>query len=194
MAISFPLDLPTVKCAQTVEMREINAVAVDQSPFTFHQSVYHWGGEMWQADITLPPMDRADAEQFAAFLTALRGMYGTFLLGDPRGRSARGTATSATITGSSGDASVTVSMTGTLLAGDYIQIGSGSDATLHKVKEDQSGSGTLEIWPGLRKARSSASATITNARGVFRLSTNDIGWTVDQLNTYGITVPAMEAI
>lgn len=194
MAISFPLSLPTVKCPMTVEMRAINAVAIDQSPFSFDQTVHHWGGEMWQADITLPPMDRADAEQWNAFLTSLRGQYGTFLMGDPRGKTARGTATAATITGTLGSSSVTVVMTGTLLAGDYIQLGTGLDATLHKVLADQSGNGTLEIWPALRKARTSVSATIADAKGLFRLSTNDIGWTIDQLNKYGITIPAMEAI
>lgn len=194
MAVTFPLSLPTVKCAMTVEMRAINAVAIDQSPFAFAQSVHHWGGEMWQADITLPPMDRADAEQWNAFLTSLRGQYGTFLLGDPRGKASRGTATSATITGAVDASSVTVTMIGTLLAGDYIQLGTGLDATMHKVLEDQSGNGTLEIWPALRKARTSVSATISDAKGLFRLSTNDIGWTIDQLNKYGITLPAMEAI
>jgi len=194
MAISFPLSMPTTKCAMTVEMRAINAVAIDQSPFAFAQSVHHWGGEMWQADITLPPMDRADAEQWNAFLTALRGQFGTFLMGDPRGKQSRGTASSATVTGTLGSASVSVVMTGSLLAGDYIQLGTGSDSTLHKVLDDQTGDGTLEIWPALRKARTSANATITDAKGLFRLATNDIGWTIDQLNKYGITLPAMEAL
>jgi hypothetical protein len=194
MAISFPLALPTVKCAMTVEFRAINAVAIDQSPFAFAQSVHHWGGEMWQADITLPPMDRADAEQWNAFLTSLRGQYGTFLMGDPRGKVARGTATSATLTGALGSASPTVTMTGTLLAGDYFQIGGGADSNLHKVLQDRSGNGTLEIWPALRRAATSAPIYISDPKGVFRLSTNDIGWTIDQLNKYGITLPAMEAI
>lgn len=194
MAITYPLVLPTVKCAMTVEFRAINAVAIDQSRFDFSQSVHHWGGEMWQADITLPPMDRADAEQWNAFLTSLRGQFGTFLMGDPRGKVPRGTASGVTITGAVEASSVSVTMTGTLLAGDYIQLGTGLDATLHKVLADQSGNGTLEIWPALRKARTSVSATVSDAKGLFRLSTNDIGWTIDQLNKYGITLPAMEAI
>lgn len=194
MAISFPLAMPSTKCPVTVEMREINAVAIDQSPFSFSQSVHHWGGEMWQADITLPPMERADAEAWLGFLTSLRGMYGTFLMGDPRGKVKRGTASSATITGAAEASSVSVTMTGTLLVGDYIQLGTGSDATLHKVKQDQDGNGTLEIWPALRKARTAVSVTVSDAKGLFRLSTNDIGWTADQLNKYGVTIPAMEAI
>lgn len=194
MAISYPLALPSTKCPLTVEMRELNAVAQDQSPFSFHQSVHHWGGEMWQADLTLPPMDRADAEEWLGFLTALRGMYGTFLMGDPRGKQARGTATSATVTGVAESSSLSVTMSGSLLIGDYIQLGSGSDATLHKVTQSQTGSGTLEVWPALRKARTSASATISSAVGLFRLATNNPGWTIDQLNKYGVTIPAVEAV
>lgn len=193
MAISFPLTMPT-KCPMSVEFHAIDAVAMDQSPFDFSQSVHHWGGEMWTADITLPPMERAVAEDWNAFLLNLRGQYGTFLMGDPRGKNARGTATSATITGAIRSSSLSVTMTGTLLAGDYIQLGTGLDATLHKVTQDQSGNGTLEIYPALRKARTSVSATVSDAKGLFRLSTNDRFWTIDAMNKYGITIPAMEAI
>ncbi len=194
MAISYPLAMPSVKCPMTVEMRMINAVAQDQSPFSFEQSVHHWGGEMWQADISLPPMDRADAEQWLSFLASLRGSFGTFLMGDPRAKRARGTATSATLTGSQGSSSVSITMAGSLLAGDYIQLGGGINSKLYKVLQDQTGNGTLEIWPGLRNGGASAPVYINNPRGVFRLSTNDIGWTADQLHKYGITIPAMEAI
>ena len=193
MAISYPLSLPS-KCPFTVEMRPVNAVAVDQSPFTLEQTVHHWGGEMWQADLALPPMDRADAEGWLAFITSLRGSYGTFLLGDPRSKTARGTVSSVSVTGSSGDSSVSVTMTGSLLAGDYIQLGTGLDATLHKVMEDQTGSGTLEIWPALRTTRTAVSATYSDAKGLLRLSTNDTGWTIDELNKYGVVLPAMEAV
>lgn len=193
MAITFPLAMPTT-CPMTVEFHAIDAVAMDQSPFDFSQSVHHWGGEMWTADISLPPMERAAAEEWNAFLLNLRGQYGTFLMGDPRGKTARGTATAATITGAVESSSVTVTMTGTLLAGDYIQLGTGLDATLHKVTQDQSGNGTLEIYPSLRQARTAVSATVSDAKGLFRLSTNDRFWTIDGLNKYGVTIPAMEAI
>jgi len=102
---------------------------------------------MWSASIAIPTVLKDLAEPWVAFLISLRGQYGTFLLGDPNHASPQGTASSATITGSTGDRSVTVSMTGTLKAGDYFQLGSGSSARLHKVLVDQSGGGTLEIWP-----------------------------------------------
>lgn len=199
MAISYPLTLPTVTSPRVIELRTINAVAYAQSPFTFAGQAHAYQGQMWQADVTLPPMRRANAEQWVSFLVSLRGQYGTFLLGDTTCATIRGTATSCTVTGSAGDntVSATVPSGQTLLAGDYIQLGSGATATLHKVLVDYTGTGSaadLEIWPGLRVDRSSAAATLSSARGVFRLSTNQQAWTINEASTYGITFPAMEAI
>jgi len=194
MAISYPLSLPTNIGMASIELRARNAVAVSSSPFTYKQTVHAYDGQMWEADVTLPPMNRDDAEAWIAFLMSLKGRYGSFLLYDPSARSVRGTATSATISGSAGDDTVTVSMTGTLKAGDYIQLGSASDATLHKVLADQSGSGNLEIWPKLRKDRSSVSATLTDASGVFRLSSNETAWSVNDASFYGISFGAMEVV
>ena len=194
MAISYPLSLPTNIGMASIELRAKNTVAVSSSPFTYKQTVYAYDGQMWEADVTLPPMNRDDAESWIAFLMSLKGRYGTFLLNDPSATSVRGTATSATITGSAGDSSVTVTMTGTLKAGDYIQLGTASDATLHKVLVDQSGSGTLEIWPKLRKARSSVSADLTSASGVFRLASNETAWSVNDASFYGISFGATEVV
>ena len=194
MAISYPLTLPSHTGVRSIELRAINAVAYSASPFTFAGQAHAYSGQMWLADITLPAMRIADAETWLGFLLSLKGQYGTFLLGNPTCTAPRGTATSATVSGSAGLGSVSVTMSGTLLAGDYIQLGSGLDATLHKVLQDQSGSGTLEIWPSLRKARSSVSATLTNAKGLFRLSSNEQAWSVTEASTYGITFSAREAI
>lgn len=194
MAISYPLALPAQNCIQSVEMEALNAVAVSRSPFTYAEQVHAYSGQQWVADVTLKPMRRADAEAWLAFLLSLRGKYGTFLLGDPFACTPRGTATTATITGSAGDSSVTVVMPGSLLAGDYIQLGSGADARLHKVLVDQTGNGTLEIWPALRSDKTTATVTISNAVGAFRLATNAQGWSVSNLALYGITFAAQEVI
>lgn len=194
MAISYPISLLTHTGIAEVEFRATNAVAYSQSPFTFAGQSHAYAGQMWSADVSLPPMHRADAERWVAWLVSLRGQFGTFLLGDPLSTSPRGTATSATVSGSAGDASVSVTMTGTLLAGDYIQLGSSDGATLHKVLQDQNGNGTLEIWPKLRTARSSEAANLTSPQGKFRLSSNETSWSVNNASIYGISFSAMEAI
>ena len=199
MAISYPVALPTHTGIAQIELRAVNAVAYSQSPFTFAGQAHAYQGQMWQADVTLPPMKAADAEQWLGFLLSLRGQYGTFLLGDPLRTSLRGTATSCSITGSSGDntVSATVPSGETLLAGDYIQLGSAGTATLHKVLVDYTGTGSaadLEIWPAIRTTHSASSATLSNAKGNFRLSTNEQAWSINEASIYGITFGAMEAI
>ena len=199
MAITYPVALPSHTGIAQIELRAVNAVAYSQSPFTFAGQAHAYQGQMWQADVTLPPMKTADAEQWLGFLLSLRGQYGTFLLGDPLRTSLRGTATSCSITGASGDntVSATVPSGETLLAGDYIQLGSASTATLHKVLVDYTGTGAaadLEIWPAIRTTHSASSATLSNAKGNFRLSTNEQAWSINEAAIYGITFGAMEAI
>lgn len=199
MAISYPLALPTITGIRSVDIRAVNAVAYSQSPFTFSGQAHAYQGQMWQAEITLPAMNRSAAETWIAFLLSLRGQFGTFLLGDPRGCALRGTATSCVVTGSAGDNTVNAIVPSgqTLLAGDYIQLGSGSTAALHKVLVNYTGTGSasgLEIWPALRVARSSATATLSNTKGLFRLSSNEQGWSSNELAKYGITFAAREAI
>ena len=199
MAISYPLSLPTASGIRAVEFRATNAVAYSMSPFTFSGQAHAYPGQMWQADITLAPMrDRADAEEWNAFLLSLFGQSGTFLLGDPNGGSLRGTATSCTITGSAGANTVSAIVTSgrTLLAGDYIQLGSGASSRLHKVLKNYTGTGSgsnLEIWPSLRASVSSSAATLSNCRGVFRLASNETGWAAD-ISNYSITFAAREAL
>jgi hypothetical protein len=194
MSISYPLTIPSYTGFRSVDLRMVNAVAVSRSPFTLSTQAHKYAGQMWQADISLPAMDYINAAKWFAWLGSLNGQYGTFLLGDPRRCTARGTAATATITGSAGSSSVTVTMTGTLLAGDYFQLGSGATARLYMVLQDQNGSGTLEIWPALRSAASAASATLSTPRGLFRLSSNEVARTADEIGRYGITFGAMEAI
>lgn len=195
MSISYPLTLPTTIGMSQITISANNVDVFTMSPFTFGQGqVLQYPGEMWTASVSIPPIKRDLAESWVAFLLSLHGRVGTFLMGDPNAKAARGTATSLTVSGSSGSSSVTVVMTGTLLAGDYIQIGTGLDATLHKVLVDKSGGGTLEIWPALRKERTSVAAVTANTVGLFRLSSSVASWQIDQISSYGITFDCMEAI
>ena len=195
MAISYPLDTPTTVGFESIQLRAFNAVATSQSPFTYKQQVIAHTGQKWEASVSIPSVLRDLAEPWVAFLTALKGQRGTFLLGDPLGATPRGTVSgTVTLTGDAGDETVDVVMTGSLLAGDYIQLGGDSSAKLHKVLVDQTGSGTLEIWPALRTNYTSANVTYTNAKGVFRLNQNVSSWQITNANSYGISFEAVEAI
>ena len=194
MALSYPLSLPdTIGIAQ-IELRATNAVALSSSPFTFQQQVHVYSGQAWSADISLPPVNEELAEAWVGFLLALRGQSGTFYLNDPLNTSPRGTATSLSVTGSSGSSSVSASLNGSLKAGDWFSLGSGTSTRLYKVVQDINSSGTMEIYPALRSAASGTSADLTGAKGVFRLASNETSWSINETNSYGITFGAIEAL
>lgn len=205
MSITYPLALPTITGIRSVTLRSVNAVVIEQSPFTFAQQVQASSGQRWEADVTLPPMKRESAATWVPWLRSLRGQYGTFLMGDPLCATPRGTASTSPgtpiVTNQSGGTVIVtgaaVSQTGWLLSGDYIQIGTGSIATLHMVLQDVdtdgSGSAVVEVWPHVRGTRS-GTVTVSNAVGLFRLSDNMSDVTIDVASTYGISFSAMEAL
>jgi hypothetical protein len=206
MAITYPLSLPTNKGLAKIRLTANNVVGVSQSPFTAKQQIYKYTGQFWEAEISLPPMKRADAEYWISFLLKLNGSYGTFLLGDPNGGTARGVATGTPLVNGgsqSGNELVTDgwtnSTTGILKAGDYIQLGSDSSSQLYKVLDDVnsngSGEATLTVWPDLRTSPAdNAAITVSNAKGVFRLSSNAQAWDINEATFYGMTFAAREAL
>ena len=194
MAISYPVNTPTNIGIANITFSAENAVAISQSPFTFQQQVVAHPGQRWAASISLPPMKRQDAEAWVAFLLSLYGQVGTFLLSDPNCPAPRGTATSATLTGTVGSTSPTITMTGTLLAGDYISLGTGASARLHKVVQNRSGTGVVEIWPALRSSYTDTAVDLTEAKGRFRLKDNITQWSINEISSYGITFDCVEAL
>ena len=194
MALSYPLATPTTIGIESIELRAVNAVAVSQSPFTYKQQVISHGGQKWEASVNIPSVHRDKAAEWKAMLVGLKGQAGTFLLGDPDYATPQGTVSSCVLTGDAGEDSADVVMTGTLKAGDYIQLGSGSSAKLHQVLLDQSGDGTIQIWPSLRSTYSSATVVFNSPKGVFRLATNMTSWSINNASIYGISFEAVEAV
>lgn len=194
MAITYPLATPTSIGIESIELRAVNSVAISQSPYTYKQQVVSHGGQKWEASVTIPSVHRDKAAQWKAMLVALKGPTGTFLLGDPDYATPQGTVTACTLTGTAGDEDAVVAMTGTLKAGDYIQLGSASSARLHQVLNDQSGDGSIDIWPPLRSTYTSAIVTFDAPKGVFRLANNITSWSINNASVYGISFEAVEAI
>ena len=207
MSESYPIALPTGGIAK-VRLVARNVVAMSQSPFTLSQQTYRHQGQGWEADITLPAMGRDDAEVWLGFLLRLRGSYGTFLLGDPSSATPRGSASTTAGTpvvngaGQTGDYlnidGLPADTNGYLKAGDYIQLGAGSTATLHKVLEDvntnSSGQGVLNLFPAPRRSPNDGETVVVeDCVGLFRLSTNATSWDINEASIYGITFGAMEA-
>lgn len=206
MPISYPRDLPNHTGIRGITLRAVNVTAVSESVFTLRQQVYKHSGERWEAEITLLPMKRADAEGWIAWLLSMRGREGTFLLGDPLGGTARGSVGGTPVVNGvnqTGDSisidGCTASQTGWLKAGDYIQLGASASASLHKVLKDVptngAGQAAIDIWPSIRTAPADGSAVVvSNARGVFRLTSSSVDWSINEASIYGLTFPAVEVI
>jgi len=91
------------------------------------------------------------------------------------------------------------SVTGFLLPGDYIQLGSSTTTQFYKVltqvDTDASGGATLDLWPNLRSSPAdNAAITVANTKGRFRLKDNVTQWGINEISSYGITFDCVEAI
>ena len=206
MAITYPVSFPASIGLANLNIRARNVVGISASPFTGQQQVYKHQGQWWEAEVSLPPMKRADAEQVVAFLLKMNGQYGTFLLGDKSATAPRGVGTGTPLVNGAGQTGNelitdgwTTSTTGILKAGDWIQLGSGSSTRLYKVLDDVnsdgSGNATINIFPDLRSSPSNnATITLNDTKGIWRLSSNETGYSIDQMSVYGITFACVEAL
>ena len=209
MAIVYPLNTPTNIGIANITLAAENAVAISQSPFTYAQQIVSHPGQRWSASVSLPPMKRDDAEYWVAFLLSLKGQAGTFLLGDPNCVIPQGSASvtpGIPVVSGAGQVGNTLvidglalNAVGYFLPGDYIQLGSGSSTTLHKVltQTNTTGGGvaTLDIWPNIRTAPAdNATVIISNTKGRFRLKENVSQWQINDISTYGITFDCVEAL
>ena len=209
MAVTYPLSIPTSIGIETVQLRAVNATAITESPFTFRQKVVQHTGMRWEAQISIPPLRKDVMEDWTAFVVSLKGHFGTFLLGDPNMAEPRGTAkdtpgTPVVFGASQTGNTLTIdglptSETGYLLAGDYIQLGSGSSANLYKVLNDVntngSGQATLDIWPDIITAPAdNATVVLTNTVGRFRLADRMSEWTINNQSAYGLSINAIGVV
>lgn len=205
-AITYPLTPPASPGFSSAEWILRSVVSESVSPFTLQTQQQEHAGQVMEVSLQLPPMTRAQAEYWISFLAKLHGKVGTFLLTPPGAGTPRGTpAGTPLVSGPSqtGDQLVvdgwTPSAPGVLLAGDWIQVGTGATARLHKVLDDANASAggvtTLRIWPSLRESPGNNSAVVTsNPVGAFRLASNDCQWSVAIARIYGLAFAAREAI
>ena len=177
------------------------AVAISESPFTGAQQVQKYDKAQWFATLTLPPMKREQAAEWQAFFLQLEGRANTFLLGDPDAKTVTGGAAPSSVTFAAAEPkgetslNLTIGSGKKLNKGSYLQVGTGSDAKLYMVVDDNTGNGSVTVQPPLKVAvASGTSVDITSAQGVFRMDSNELYWDADQLQRYGITFSCSEAL
>jgi hypothetical protein len=204
---TYPLSLPTSPSNfVTSNWTIVRTVGYTQSPFTYSQQVAKYTGAVWQTTVTLPPMSRADAGAWQSFYMQLNGRFGTFLLGDPDGKTIQGSAT--TVISVNGDHAIgafdvivdgcTASST-EFKKGDYVQFGSGASSKLHMIvadiTSDSSGNATLQIEPPLKTALTDDDVvTYSNTKAVMRMDSNELGWDANRTSLYGLSFSCTEAL
>jgi hypothetical protein len=205
MTISYPISLPAAFAMARLTIRANNTVGESVSPFSAAQQVYEHPGQWWEADVQLPPMARADAEDVLAAFLSLRGKYGTFLLAAPNA-TARGAGGGTPVVDGASQTGHTLavrggplSTTGWLKAGDWLQLGSGSTTRLHKVVADAAtdgtGDATLDIWPRLRSSPADgATVTIASCKGLFQLADNRVEYDIEPAMIYGYSFACRERL
>lgn len=195
--------LPAKPAPAAITVTLQDSVAIVESPYvpTQNQTQIWPAADRWSMQIELPPMARATAMPWIAFLGALQGMQNVFQVGDPLGRAPLGVAAGAPVVaaGSGLNAVGAVSLStrgwtankyGQLLPGDYLQIGLRLHQVTAQVNSDASGNATIAIWPSLRETPADGTAIdLTNPVGVFRLSSNKRQWHASpaQLTAIGFT-------
>lgn len=211
MAISYPITLPfATRGANGISITQITVGGSQRSPFSLVEQTQVGTGQLWQAEVSLPPMTRdTGAPEWYAAGVSLNGTEGTFYLGDTANKTPRGVATGTPVVDGGSQSGYdlatrgwTAGVTNIMRAGDWLQIGTGSSSRLYMVmadaNSDGSGNATLTIWPKIRQQPSApadgAAITTSSPVGVFRLVAAS-NWQFDKAKILrGFTFKAIEAL
>ena len=199
---TYPITMPEGNIAR-MELGTESAQQVSESPRSFARHVIDWGGERWRAQVTIQRGDYTQTAPWRAFLTKMRGSEGSFYLnpygeggaaqlGNWMAQRRQGTAIRVKTGQVIDDHRITLTTSARInnafIAGDFIQLGSGSNARLHMILDDISITGndtTINVWPKPRANLSMGSTTdrtvnIENPHGVFyfRLGVTEIKYSV----------------
>lgn len=178
-------------------------VGIAVSPFTNQQQSQEWSGEMWgPIKITLPLMKRASAAAWMAFFASLHGMAGTFMLGPTAMKSPLGAALGAPLVDGANNGGFTLATRGwtpntpnILVAGDFFQIGNRLHMVIGPETSDAAGKAAFDIWPSIREVPGDGDViTLINPVGMFRLSSNQPAFDIDEAQIFSFSFEAIEAL
>ena len=174
------------------------------SPLTGKIQVVELTGSRWYGTFTLPPLSKADAGAWIAFLTKLRGQAHSFFAFDPARKTPQGSVGGTPLVNGASQTGNTLITDGwsnstlVLKAGDYITV-AGTQNALYMVTADAttngSGQVTLTIEPPIRNSpENNAGITTTNPSCVMRLTGGDVTWNIDTAERFGITFSGEESL
>lgn len=178
IAISNPLALPTSPVPTDTEINLDYLVGFDASKFSGAGQAQDWGGRLWRARVTLPPMTRAQANLWLAFFSLCRGQANWFLMGDWDRRTPSGTIAGTVLVNGASQTGNGLAVDGatagtTLLRGDLIQVENRLYRNVADLTFDGGGAGVIQIEPSLRTSPAdNAAVTYTSPKGLFRMAQN----------------------
>ena len=201
MTITFPVTPPVSPLPDALDWDNFDANPFTQDPFTGQTQTQEFFDQI-SVDVSLPPMEIADAARWIGFLIKLRGRVGSFLWGDDSW-TLQGAAGGTPLVNGASQTGLTLITDGwpnstlVLKEADVIQIGAGATAELKRVTADAttngSGQVTIDIWPQIRTSPGDNTAIVTSSpKGLFRLSDNRRGWKVNEAIHFGIQFRAEE--
>lgn len=174
----------------SLDMRIKHAVSISESPFSFKQKSHDFGGARWEAEVTTQPLTHSQAREMEAFIFSLGGMAGTFTFGNPLDNVA---GTHSIAPTGVGEGHVSFTSQTALPAGTRFAIGN----NLHITTEDYDGSGigNTNVAPPLRSTINVVTNVVTaKPKGLWRMASNDMGFSVTRAGIYGFSFACVEAL
>lgn len=200
MAITYPLDFPSgiVANRYSISMRSIQGIS--ENPFTGKQTVYEWPGQWLELSLSFPPLSVEQGAVMKSFMLSLNGKKGSFRLEIP-GYSRLGAGGGVPVLSAQALAGVTsIAVSGfpvsttVLKAGDLLSFPDGQlKVVVGDVLSDVSGNALIDIFPKIRaNVASGTGLEIDAPKGIFVLSSSDVGWSRSVYDYYAFTLDCEE--
>jgi len=171
MPLTFPVNIPSKAQWQLVSNTRVFKSPLDGSVQTSESP-----GSRWHVSLSFTKQGPAEGRSLMAFLVSLRGEAGRFYLHDHTQPTPRGTITGSPVVSGAAQIGSTINTTGwtgTLLAGDLVNIGT----ELKMITADVTAAGVTAITfePPLRQSPVNASPIIINKpTAIFKLTGDNL--------------------
>jgi hypothetical protein len=177
---SYPLTYPTNTrlTPKSIQFTAKTQNAQFLSPFTGQSQTVRFGGQWWELTLNYAPLFQTDAEELTGFLNALAGTAGSFNFKLPS-KFLMSTSTTVNVSTSGNDFT---SPSQTIQVGKF-----GATASGRLVQFTTSTS----LFPKIPSGNSVVISPSNNSK--FRLATNELNFSVDEMMITGVTIPIVEA-
>ena len=174
-----PYLFPSTIVPSNIEFVAKTNISVFASPYTGKTQVTRFqGGQWWELILSFPPLTPSEAQTLTGYLTRLGGQDGTFYYTLPDMFAMSGSVV-ATVLANGNDFTLS---SGTPQIGLF-----GSDSVAKRLVQFTS---ATSLFPVL----TAGAKTITNTGSLFRLTNNEVRFTVNEMRDYGVVIAIRETL